>query len=113
MLASKSVIGVEQAHQNIHYQYLCFQGEPLLPPAYLGGYERSVSGFDLGSFQINALTLEFGVCEIWYMPFKGRVSAFYRPLAFIYNSPSLFQSQPSWLFFMMQDPGAEEYDVGL
>lgn len=84
-----------------------------MPPAYLGGYARSVSEFDLGSFQINASTLGFGVCEILYMPFKGRVYAFYKPLAFIYNSPSLFQSQPSWVLFMMQDPGAKEYDVGL
>lgn len=113
MLVSTSVIGVEQAHQSVHYQYLCFQGESLLPPACLGGYARSVSGFDLGSFQINASTLGFEVGEILHVPFKGRVSGFYRPLAFIYNSPSLFQNQISWvLFFMLQDPGAEVYDVG-
>lgn len=104
MLVSTSVIGVEQVHQNVHYQYFCFQGESLLPPACLGGYAKSVSGFDLGSFQINASTLGFEVCEILHVPFKGRVSAFYT-FGFHIQQP-LFISKPDIRGALLYDAGS-------
>ena len=82
MLASTSVLMVEQAPKNECCQCLCAQGESWLPPDSLGSSPTSANGSDPGSFQITASALVFRVCEILCATFKSEVSVSYRLPAF-------------------------------
>ena len=76
-------------------------GESQLPPASPRGSLRSVSGSDLGCFQI---ALGLRTCEILHVHCKSGVSASYCPPSLLNISPAGFQSQTFWqLIFLMQE----------
>ena len=113
VLASTSVLMVENAPQNGCHQHLCPQGESPLPPVSWEGSLRSASDSDPVSFQITASVLGFRTCEIMHTPIKSKVSVSCNSLAFLHTSPAGFQSQIfRGLIFPVQDPWAGKPSVG-
>ena len=83
VLASTGVLMVEQAPQNDCCQCLCPQSELQFPPTSPGGSLRSAGGSDPGSFQITAIALHLGACEILCAPLKSGLSISHSPLALL------------------------------
>ena len=69
---------------------------PHLPPASLGGSQRSASQSNPDFFLITASALGHGASENFCVPFKNRISVSYSPLAFLYTSYTGLLSQTCW-----------------
>ena len=114
ILASTDAILVKQTPQNAYCQ--CLYSPRGVPSCILPLWEDLQDqkvGLTQTPFKLLPLHWD-SACEILCAPFKDRVSASYIPPALPNISPVDFQSQMFWrLISPMQDPWAEEPDMGL